>query len=474
MDPQPSCSGPSVGQSSTARTAILPDTSLFSRPPGADQQTILVVDDDSAVRRIVAATLQQAGYQVLSAADGEVAMDLLTRLAKAQRPLETLLLDVHMPGISGIDLLDRMHQAGMVLPVIAMTGDQDRTIAIELMRRGVGDLLDKPVQVDVLIATVRAFLERNQLLAERRRARERQLREELEAAERDKHSNQRKAREASDSYYRLEAQVKSARTVWDDLTGLLVPPTGISLAWRTRPLSELGGDFVGLRATPRGCLLLVADVAGHDMGASLHGVLIKAFFEENCRSGLEGEEFLRRLNRQLVQSTAQRRLVTAQLIDVDLQRHLATVVSAGHPAVVRQAAGESAPVASEGAVLGITEEILLAPCSVPFQPGDRLFIVTDGVSDLPRIDGPTGTRVRYGLDGLQRDLTAHAELPLEAQVQGTWDAAIAFCRKRPVDDMVLVGLGCNAETAGDDYVPTDRIGGSSTAKISSVLPHPGR
>jgi DNA-binding response OmpR family regulator len=435
---------------------------------------LLVVDDDAAVRRIMAATLQQAGYQVLSAADGEVAMDMLTRLAKAQRPLDAMLLDVHMPRISGIDLLDRMRQAGMVLPVIAVTGDQDRMIVIELMRRGVSELLDKPVQVDVLVATVRAFLERNQLLAERRRALEQQLKLELEAAERDKHDNQRKAREASDSYYRLEAQVQSARTVWNDLTGLLVPPAGVSLAWRTRPLSDLGGDFVGLRATPRGCLLLVADVAGHDMGASLHGVLIKAFFEENCRSGLAGEEFLRRLNRQLVQSTAQRRLVTAQLIDVDLQQHVATVVSAGHPAVVRQSATGSELITTEGAVLGITEEIVLAPSTVPFTPGDRLFIVTDGISDLPRTDGRTGTRERYGLAGLQRDLALHAATALEAQIQATWDAAIAFCRKRPVDDMVLVGLGCDLEIGGDDYAPTDRIGDTSTAHLRSIVtPPPG-
>ena len=473
MDSQSSSSTKAVGQSSKARAAILPDTSLFSRPPGANQQTLLVVDDDSVVRHIMAATLQQAGYQVLSAADGEVAMDMLTRLAKTRRPLDAMLLDVHMPRISGLDLLDRMRQAGMVLPVIAVTGDQDRMIVIELMRRGVGEVLDKPIQVDVLVVTVRAFLERNQLLAERRRAREQRLREELEAAERDKHDNQRKAREASDSYYRLEAQIQSARVVWNDLTGLLVPPAGVSLAWRTRPLSDLGGDFVGLRSTPRGCLLLVADVAGHDMGASLHGVLIKAFFEENCRGGLAGEEFLRRLNRQLVQSTAQRRLVTAQLIDVDLQRHLATVVSAGHPAVIRQAAGESAQVPTAGAVLGITEEIILAPCTVPFEPGDRLFIITDGVSDLPRIDGPTGTRVRYGLDGLQRDLAACADLALDAQIQSTWDALNSFCRKRPVDDMVLVGLGCDAETAGDDYAPTERIGDTSTAQLRSVLPSPG-
>ena len=70
----------------------------------------------------MSAALQQAGYQVMTAADGEVAFDMLTRLAQNRRPLDALLLDLHMPGSSGLELLDRMLQAGMVLPTIAVTG----------------------------------------------------------------------------------------------------------------------------------------------------------------------------------------------------------------------------------------------------------------------------------------------------------------------------------------------------------------
>jgi DNA-binding response OmpR family regulator len=437
----------------------LPDTSLFSRPDAGGPKTLLVVDDDPAIRRIMAAALQQAGYRVLQAADGDIALELLTRFARERHGLDAMLLDIHMPKAGGMELLERMSHLGMVLPIIAVTGDHERATAIELMRRGVGDLIDKPVQIDLLVTTVRNFLERNDRQAERRRAREKRLKAEMESLDQEKRSNERKAREASDSYYRLEAQVQSARSVWRDLTATLQPPPGVCLAWRSQPLSDLGGDFVGLRTTERGCLLLVADVAGHDMGASLHGVLIKAFFEENCRSGLAGEEFLRRLNRQLIQSTAQRRLVTAQLIDLDLAHKQAVVIGAGHPAVLHQNAQGMEQIPGDGGVLGIREELALAPVVVALDPGDRLFTCTDGVADLPRIDGRSGERTRFGLSGLALALQSGRAKSLDDQVEGAWRAVRDFCRKKPVDDMVLVGLGLDAVT--DEYEPTERPGEGS-------------
>ena len=450
----------------------LPDTSLFARPvDGAGPRTLLVVDDDPAIRRIAAAALQQAGYQVLTAADGAVALDLLARLAKARRPLDALLLDVHMPNGGGLGFLDCMHAAGMVVPVIAITGDLERATVVELLRRGVGEIIDKPLLLDALVQQVKAFLERTATLAERRRAREVTLKAELEVADNARRATQRKADEASDSFYRLEAQMQTARTAWRDLVGVLVPPTGITLAWRNRPLSDMGGDFVGLRSTGSGCLLLVADVAGHDLGASMHGVLIKAFFDENCRSGLGvsgAEEFMRKLNRQLVQSSEQRRLVTAQLIVIDLIQEQATVVCAGHPAVLLQQAQVISPVVGEGSVLGISDHVTFAPTTVPFYAHDRLFVCTDGVSDLPRIDGRTGQRERFGLDGLAKSLAPGVSL--EAAVTTAWDAINAFCRRKPVDDMVLVGLEAQPQTS--EYEPTEKksrdVGDSSSTIRTST------
>lgn len=441
----------------------LPDTSLFARTPGvAGPRTLLVVDDDPALRRITSAALQQAGYQVLTAADGQVAFEILSRLAQARRPLDALLLDVHMPGGGGIGFLDRMHAAGIVLPVIAVTGDPERATVVELMRRGVSEIIDKPMRIDAMVKTVKAFLDRTEALAERRRAREAQLKIELEAADLARRNTQRKADEASDSYYRLEAQVQSAKTAWRDLVGVLVPPPGVGLAWRNRPLTDMGGDFVGLRSTGSGCILLVADVAGHDMGASLHGVLIKAYFDENCRSGLGAagaEEFMRKLNHQLVQSTDQRRLVTAQLVVIDLVRERATVVSAGHPSVLHQRGSDITPVIGDGSVLGIADEVAFTPVTIPLLSRDRLFICTDGISDLPRIDGRTGARERFGINGLAAALPPHE--PLDTAVSQAWETLTQFCRRKPVDDMVLVGLELQPQTS--EYEPSEKAGDSSSS-----------
>ncbi len=447
----------------------LPDTSLFARPvDGAGPRTLLVVDDDPAVRRIVAAALQQAGYQVLTAADGPTALDLLQRLAKARRPLDALLLDVHMPNGGGLGLLDALHAAGMVVPVIAITGDQDRQTVVDLLRRGVGEVIDKPLLIDALVNQVRIFLERTVALAERRRAREASLKAELAAADLARRATQRKADEASDSFYRLDAQMQSARAAWRDLVGVLVPPSGIGLAWRNRPLSDMGGDFVGLRSTGSGCLLLVADVAGHDLGASMHGVLIKAFFDENCRSGMGvsgAEEFMRKLNRQLVQSSEQRRLVTAQLIVIDLLKGQAAVVCAGHPAVLIEHRGVITPIIGDGSVLGISDHVHFIPTTIPLTAGDRIFVCTDGVSDLPRIDGRSGQRVRFGLDGLAKSLAVDASL--ETTVANAWDAITSFCRRKPVDDMLLLGLEVQSPT--DDYEPTEKDGAASIPLCPSAL-----
>jgi DNA-binding response OmpR family regulator len=435
----------------------LPDTSLFGRPLGAaGPRSVLVVDGDPAIRRIATAALQQAGYQVHTAADGTRAMELLLHLAKARRPLDALLLDVHLPNGGGLGFLDALHAAGMVVPVIALTADQERQTVVELLRRGVGEILDKPLRIDAMITQLRTFLERTATLAERRHARETALKAELEAADRARRATQRKADEASDSFYRLDAQMQSARAAWRDLVGVLVPPAGIGLAWRNRPLSDMGGDFVGLRSTGSGCLLLVADVAGHDLGASMHGVLIKAFFDENCRSGMDvsgAEEFMRKLNRQLVQSSEQRRLVTAQLIVIDQLQEQAAVVCAGHPAVLIDRQRVLTPLSGAGSVLGISEQVTFTPATIPLGAGDRLFVCTDGVCDLPRVDGRTGERTHFGLDGLARSLTGAPGL--EAAVTRAWDDLTAFCRRKPVDDMLLIGL--EVQATRDDYQPTEKI-----------------
>jgi sigma-B regulation protein RsbU (phosphoserine phosphatase) len=451
----------------------LPDTSLFARPSHSGRRSVLVVDDDTTLRTVMCMGLQQAGYEVYSAEDGLAAFDLLQRMVGEKASLDAMLLDLHMPGLDGIGLLDRMLSVGMVLPVIACTGDYTREMVIELMRRGVGDIIDKPIRLEDLVRTVGAFIERADRLAERRRDRERKLKAEAERLEQEHAQQRRKAQEASDSFSRLAAQVKSARAAWRDLVGTLTPPNGLGLSYRIKPLADMGGDFIGLHLTEQGCVILMADVAGHDLGASLHTVLIKAFFEENCRRGLggdgmDGQSLLALLNRQLLKSSDQRRLVTAQLVTFDLKAGMVTVDGAGHPPCLYQRGALIEPLAGGGSILGIANEVFFNSDRRPWSPKDRLWLLTDGISDLPRVDGRMGDRRRIGIDGVIKHLRDIEYMPLGATVTRLWDLLLQWCRRKAVDDMLLVGL--EAMTPGDDYEPSD--GATTRLGLTSLAGNP--
>lgn len=118
-------------------------------------KTILLVDDDALLRRSLAFNLEQAGYQVSTAASAEDALAYLQRT----RP-DLVLLDVGLPGMDGLQALRQMRQTSE-LPVIFLTArrrDLDEILGLEL---GADDYITKPFDPDVLLARVRAVLRRS-------------------------------------------------------------------------------------------------------------------------------------------------------------------------------------------------------------------------------------------------------------------------------------------------------------------------
>jgi DNA-binding response OmpR family regulator len=115
---------------------------------------ILLVDDDALLRRSLAFNLEQAGYQVSTAADAETALSVAHRT-----PPELVLLDIGLPGMDGLDAL-RQFQEGMNLPVIFLTArrrELDQILGLEL---GADDYITKPFDLDLLLARIKAVLRR--------------------------------------------------------------------------------------------------------------------------------------------------------------------------------------------------------------------------------------------------------------------------------------------------------------------------
>jgi DNA-binding response OmpR family regulator len=122
--------------------------------------TLLIVDDDASLREFVGVTLRVSGYHVLFAADGEDVPDLVVE----QQP-RLVIMDITMPGISGLEALRRLRSIGSDVPVIMLTGrgeDDDKLAAFEA---GADDYLTKPFSSRELVARVAAVLRRARLAA---------------------------------------------------------------------------------------------------------------------------------------------------------------------------------------------------------------------------------------------------------------------------------------------------------------------
>ena len=118
-----------------------------------DQRKVYVVDDDDAVRDSLRALLEASGFDVRDYGSAEEFLSHRSADAKA-----CLLLDLHMPVISGIDLLEHMRSHGPQLPTIMFSGRSDPSLKERALRGGALELMDKPVAEDSLLKAIgRAF-----------------------------------------------------------------------------------------------------------------------------------------------------------------------------------------------------------------------------------------------------------------------------------------------------------------------------
>ena len=110
---------------------------------------ILVADDEESMRWVLSKALKKKGFAVDLAADGEQALRMIQ-----SNSYDLAILDIKMPGISGLDLLDRVREAKSELLVVIMTAEASMKNAVEAMKRGAYDYLTKPFDLDVIDAIV--------------------------------------------------------------------------------------------------------------------------------------------------------------------------------------------------------------------------------------------------------------------------------------------------------------------------------
>lgn len=149
----------------------------MARPESETRITILLVDDEESIRRVLARSLADDGYAVTTAPDGPSALQLFRQI-----PPDIVITDVKMPGISGLDLLETIKAERPDTEVIIITGHGDMQTAMESLKKDATDFITKPIQEETLHIALQRARERmaqRQRMAAYTRSLERQVAEKI-------------------------------------------------------------------------------------------------------------------------------------------------------------------------------------------------------------------------------------------------------------------------------------------------------
>jgi len=124
-----------------------------------NRKHILVVDDERNMLRTMEFILEAAHYKVTAADDGREALERILAARDSNSPIDLLIVDIRMPGLTGMELMDELDRLNVDMPVFVITGHGDKELVIELLRKGCREYLDKPFDDEELVKRVATLLD---------------------------------------------------------------------------------------------------------------------------------------------------------------------------------------------------------------------------------------------------------------------------------------------------------------------------
>lgn len=124
---------------------------------------ILIVDDERSIRNTLKEILEYEDHEVVLAENGEQA---LAAMEQKEKPIDTIFCDIKMPGMDGIEVLDKMAELGIDIPIIMVSGHGNIDTAVECIKKGAYDFIEKPLDLNRILITLRNANDKTNLVQE--------------------------------------------------------------------------------------------------------------------------------------------------------------------------------------------------------------------------------------------------------------------------------------------------------------------
>ncbi len=367
---------------------------------------VLIADDQTHVLDALQLLLKGGGY----------ATEAVTHPASVLRALEAgqfdvVLMDLNYmrdttAGGEGLDLVSQIRSKDKLLPVVVMTAWGNVDLAVEAMRRGASDFVQKPWENGVLLQKLQTQV----------------------ARVRAQRWTQRQG----------EDELREAREIQDKLLPKKLPAIAdYQIAGMTQPVRFVGGDYYNVvRISEQHTVLCIADVSGKGLPAALLMSSLQAALKPLMWQKLAPRELCRRLNRILCDLTPLGKFISFFYAVLDSKENRLTYCNAGHnPPILVRANGMSTELNAAGAVLGQFPDWVYEQSDVQLRSGDRLLVFTDGLVEACDPDEET-----FGEHGVTRVAQENPTASAAELMSLLMQAASQHCGGHFQDDASMIVL----------------------------------
>lgn len=323
-----------------------------------EEPVVLVVDDELINREVVSNHLQMAGYKVRTACDGYEALEIL----KNENLPDVVLLDIMMPKLSGYEVgkIIRERYSLSELPILMLTAKTQQNDIITGLKAGANDYLTKPfdkqellVRVETMFSLKKAIRSQNKLAS---------IQRELDLA------------------YRLQYSILPKTMPQSHLYNIVA---------KYVPATIIGGDFYDFHCEEDHRLTaLIADVSGHGIPAAIIAASFKIAYNSVRPFAEMPYKVLDWINMILL-NMFETNYITANYVFLDMKKRVLINANAGHPPLLiyKKNQQQVQTIKPRGTIISLFSEVHFEQKEIPLDPGDKIILYTDGVTEALNSDG---------------------------------------------------------------------------------------